>query len=55
VICNAINDLNPVKRQVVTISGPERFGLSDPLVSKLISELPNVEKCTKYIAKPVQQ
>ncbi len=50
-ICNRTNDLNPVKRQVVTISGPERFGLSDPIIVKLIQELPNADKCTKYIVK----
>lgn len=47
-VCNRVNDINLVKRQVVTISGPERFGLSDPLVVKLIQELPNIKSCTKY-------
>ena len=51
VVCTAVNNISPIKRQSVTISGPERFGLSDPLVVSLIQELPDAEKFAKYAFK----
>ena len=51
VICNRVNELQAVKRQQVTISGPDRYGLSDPKVVKLIEDLENANKCCKYIFK----
>lgn len=35
------------KRTYTNISGPEYFGLAHPTVMKLISELPNAEKCLR--------
>lgn len=32
----------------MTISGTERFGLLEPNIVKLLEELPNAEKCTRY-------
>ena len=39
------------KRNKVTISGTERFGLGEPNVVKLLQMLPFVDKCGKYIMK----
>ena len=36
------------KKQTVSVSGPEMFGFSDPLVKMLIQELPDARKCTSY-------
>lgn len=47
-ICTRVNDLQDVKKEKVTISGTERFGLLDQNIIKLLEELPNSEKCTKY-------
>lgn len=38
-----------VKRQHTTVSGPEYFGLSHPKCLQLIANLPNAEKCEKFI------
>ena len=35
-ICKRINELQGNKRSNVTVSGPERFGLADPNVIKLL-------------------
>ena len=37
-----------IKRDKVTVRGTEMFGLSHPIVSMLIQELPNVDKCLKF-------
>ncbi len=50
-ICKRINDLQGNKKQNVTVSGPERFGLAEPNVIKLIQILPYAERCEKYIPK----
>lgn len=47
-ICNRINDIAEVKKQKVTISGTERFGLLEPNVVKILEYLPDAEKCYKY-------
>ena len=36
VVCNAVNDMHEAKRAQVTVSGPERFGLTDPTVQLLL-------------------
>ena len=51
VVANAINEMQGNKRKKVTISGTERFGLSDPKVAKLLSTLPNAEKVIKQMTK----
>ena len=55
IICQKVNDLADTKRQKVTVSGTERFGLCDPNVIKLIQDLPNVEKCKKYQLKELEE
>ena len=37
------------KRLLTSVSGPEQFGLSQKVIHKLIEELPNATKCTRYI------
>jgi hypothetical protein len=51
VICNRINALQGNKRNKVTISGTERFGLCDNNVVKLLQHLLNADKCTRYVMK----
>lgn len=36
------------KKLFTNVSGPEQFGLSHKIIHKLIYELPNSTKCTKY-------
>lgn len=55
VICNKINELQKTKRQKVTISGTERFGLCEANVIRLLRSLPNGNKCTKYNMKPIDE
>jgi hypothetical protein len=43
-----VNQLQDIKKDKVTISGTERFGLLEPNVVRLLEDLPNAEKCTKY-------
>jgi hypothetical protein len=47
-ICNRVNQLQEVKKEKVTISGTERFGLLEHNVVRLLEDLPLAEKCTKY-------
>jgi len=47
-ICNRVNDLQEHKKEKVTISGTERFGLLETNVIRLLEELPNADKCIKY-------
>ncbi|CDW90426.1 transforming growth factor beta regulator 1 [Stylonychia lemnae] len=47
-ICKKINELQGNKRSTVTVSGPERFGLADVNVIKLMQQLPNANKCQRY-------
>ena len=37
-----------MKKEKVTISGTERFGLLETNVIRLLEDLENAEKCTKY-------
>ncbi len=48
---NALKTDQSGKRMFSAVSGPEYFGFSNPTISKLIQELPNVDKCTSYIKK----
>lgn len=36
------------KKLFTTVSGPEQYGLSHKIIHRLINELPNASKCTKY-------
>ena len=47
-VCNKINDLKDKKRKKVTVSGTQKFGLCEPLVIKLLHNLPGADKCAKY-------
>lgn len=47
-ICKRINELQGNKRTNVTVSGPERFGLADINVIRLLQQLPNADMCSKY-------
>ena len=47
-ICQRVNQLQDVKKEKVTISGTERFGLLEPNVVRLLEDLVNSEKCSKY-------
>ncbi len=47
-ICSRVNELQDVKKEKVTISGTERFGLLDQNIVRLLEDLPNSEKCQKY-------
>ncbi|KAI8998226.1 F/Y rich C-terminus-domain-containing protein [Gaertneriomyces semiglobifer] len=48
VIVKAVNALRG-KEQTSTVSGPDYFGFSHPTISKLIQDLPDVDKCEGYI------
>ncbi len=50
-VCNKINEMQHNKRNKVTISGTERFGLCEPNVVKLLQSLPGADKCSKYVMK----
>jgi len=47
-ICSRVNELQDVKKEKVTISGTERFGLLDQNIVRLLEDLQNSEKCLKY-------
>lgn len=47
-ICQRVNQLQEVKKDKVTISGTERFGLLEPNVTRLLEDLSDAEKCSKY-------
>ena len=47
-ICKKLNDISGNRRMNVTVSGPERFGLADLNVIRILQTLPNAEKCSKY-------
>jgi hypothetical protein len=47
-ICSRVNDLQDVKKDKVTISGTERFGLLEPKVVRLLEDLPAADQCLKY-------
>jgi hypothetical protein len=40
-VCEKVNQLSDHKKEKVTVSGPDRFGLSQPQVVELLEELPN--------------
>jgi len=47
-VCKRVNNLKEVRKNKVTISGTERFGLLENNVVRLLEHLPNSEKCLKY-------
>lgn len=44
-----VNKVRGVKKDKVTISGTDMFGLSHPIVSQLIQELPNAARCMYFL------
>ena len=50
-VTTRIKELERKLKKKVTISGPDRFGLSDPIVVQLLQMLPGADKCEKYIFK----
>ncbi|CAD7698432.1 unnamed protein product [Ostreobium quekettii] len=44
-----VNEVRGIKKEKVTISGTDMFGLSHPVISRLIQELPNANKCAYFI------
>jgi len=47
-ICNKVNDLADHKKEKVTISGTERFGLLENTVKKVLESLDGAELCMNY-------
>jgi len=47
-ICKRINELQGGGRTKVTVSGPDRYGLTEPGVTQLLACLPNADKCSKF-------
>ncbi|KRX05591.1 hypothetical protein PPERSA_12769 [Pseudocohnilembus persalinus] len=47
-ICQKVNNLQEFKKDKVTISGTDRFGLLDSNVIRLLENMENAEKCTRY-------
>lgn len=43
--------MNNRNRNSLTVSGPERFGLSDDAVIGLLRQMPNVDKCLRFAKK----
>lgn len=50
-VVKRINGASNLKKEKVTISGTERFGLLDPNIIKMLEELPDARLCKKYIFK----
>jgi hypothetical protein len=50
-ICQKVNQLQDHKKEKVTISGTERFGLLEPNINKLLEDLANSDMCYKYTFK----
>lgn len=50
-ICKKVNDISDKKKQKVTISGTERFGLLEDCVKRIIEFLPGADECTGYTFK----
>ena len=48
-ILKRVNELSGSARTKVTVSGPDRYGLTEPGVGQLLSCLPNAEKCARFI------
>ena len=44
----ALNKISPSRRATTTVSGPEYFGISAPIVRHLFSQMENVEKCRDF-------
>lgn len=44
-----VNKVRGIKKDKVTISGTDMFGLSHPIVSQLIQELPNATRCMYFL------
>ena len=50
-ICRQVNNISDRKKEKVTISGTERFGLLEDTVRKILEFLPGADECNKYIFK----
>ena len=47
-IYTKINEITGMRKGKVTVSGPDRFGLSEVAVTQLLASLPDAEKCAKF-------
>ena len=47
-IVKKINEIQLVKKENPSVSGPDKFGLTHPKVVKLIQDLPNADKCLNF-------
>ena len=45
------NDIQTIKKSKPSVSGPDRFGLAEPSVLRIIQELPNADKCANFRRK----
>ena len=50
-ICKLIDVARGGVRENITVSGPERFGLCDHNVIRLLQSQPNADKCSKLESK----
>lgn len=50
-ICRKVNDMADRKKEKVTISGTERFGLLEDTVRKILEFLPGADECNRYTFK----
>ena len=47
-VCKKVNDMSENRKDKVTISGTERFGLLETTVRKVLEHLPEAEKSVNY-------
>eukprot|EP00271_Cylindrocystis_brebissonii_P017270 TRINITY_DN4421_c0_g3_i1.p1 TRINITY_DN4421_c0_g3~~TRINITY_DN4421_c0_g3_i1.p1 ORF type:complete len:1619 (-),score=379.98 TRINITY_DN4421_c0_g3_i1:550-4863(-) len=47
-VSTAVNKLRGIERDKVAINGTEMYGLSHPVICRLIQELPNADKCIHF-------
>lgn len=50
-VCKKVNDISDRKKQKVTISGTERFGLLEDTIRKILEFLPGADDCARYTFK----
>jgi len=46
--CRKINETTQARKGKPSVSGPDRYGLSEPAVLRLLQSLPNVDKLENY-------
>jgi hypothetical protein len=54
-VLKAVTDAKKNKGRVPSISGPEAFLLAQPITTYLIQQLPNAEKCTRYVFRDLAE